>query len=309
VGEYPAAAAITLAGATVVAARARMLRQQSTWAGMAAFAALTVAADNLLIWAGVYGYRDRYHCGLGMRTPMEYEMLHPTAQPVARSHQLDSMESRGTSAQQTQCRSLETQDDGDTLRGGLSHPSTHRPTEVEGGAGPCPAAADGQQPLAEKPGEARENRNGSSACSGVHSGFYLGVSHPLPQDLLSRTTSQWLVVGSDKEELIGRVTARRRSQEAQTTDCQQLVSKRTARLTTRQQGAGRNIASELVLCCGTRGPVLSRVDGPIRSHGRGRRFETFRAHQETTGQTRCSGCSAMSWGRCAAPATTSSRRR
>ncbi len=96
--EYPAAAAITLAGATVVAARARMLRQQSTWAGMAAFAALTVAADNLLIWAGVYGYRDRYHCGLGMRTPMEYEMLHPTAQPVARSHQLDSMESRGTSA-------------------------------------------------------------------------------------------------------------------------------------------------------------------------------------------------------------------
>src|SRR6266487_2997148 len=171
--------------------------------------------------------------------------------------------------QQTQCRSLETQDDGDTLRGGLSHPSTHRPTEVEGGAGPCPAAADGQQPLAEKPGEARENRNGSSACSGVHSGFYLGVSHPLPQDLLSRTTSQWLVVGSDKEELIGRVTARRRSQEAQTTDCQQLVSKRTARLTTRQQGAGRNIASELVLCCGMRGPVLSRVDGPIRSHGRG----------------------------------------
>ena len=69
------------------------------------------------------------------------------------------------------------------------------------------------------------------------------------------------------------------AQEAQTTDCQQLVSKRTARLTTRQQGSGRNIAFELVLCCGTRGSVLSRAGGPIRSHGRGHRFDTCRAHQ------------------------------
>jgi lycopene cyclase domain-containing protein len=64
VREYAAAVAATWAGAALVAARARVLRQRSTWVGAAAFAALTVAADNLLIGAGVYGYRDRHRCGL-----------------------------------------------------------------------------------------------------------------------------------------------------------------------------------------------------------------------------------------------------
>lgn len=62
--EYAAAVAATWTGVAVVAARARVLRQRSTWVGAAAFAALTVAADNLLIRAGVYGYRDRFRCGL-----------------------------------------------------------------------------------------------------------------------------------------------------------------------------------------------------------------------------------------------------
>jgi lycopene cyclase domain-containing protein len=64
--------AATLTGAAAVAARARVLRKRSTWAGAAAFAALTVAADNLVIRAGVYGYRDRFRWGPRVgRMPIE----------------------------------------------------------------------------------------------------------------------------------------------------------------------------------------------------------------------------------------------
>jgi hypothetical protein len=52
---------------------------------------------------------------------------------------------------------------------------------IEGRAPPRTGGAAGQQTgsnrLSEKAKEARENRDGSWACSGVHRGFYLRVSH------------------------------------------------------------------------------------------------------------------------------------
>lgn len=70
--EYSAAAAVILGGATVAAARAGVLRRRASWIGLGAFAALTVAADNLLIAARVYGYSRRDRSGIEVgRMPLE----------------------------------------------------------------------------------------------------------------------------------------------------------------------------------------------------------------------------------------------
>jgi hypothetical protein len=52
-----------------------------------------------------------------------------------------------------------------------------------------------------------------------------------------------------------------------------------------QQDTARSTASKLALHAVTRSDGLSCLRQQIRSYGRGRRFETFRAHQEATGQT------------------------
>jgi hypothetical protein len=60
--------------------------------------------------------------------------------------------------------------------------------------------------------------------------------------------------------------------------CQQLVSNGAVRATTTQQGTTRNVTSELALRAVTYGGALSWLHHAIRSHGRGHRFDTCRAH-------------------------------
>jgi lycopene cyclase domain-containing protein len=72
VREYSVAAAVILGGATVAATRTGVLRRQAAWTGLGAFATLTVAADNLLIAARVYGYSRRHRSGIEVgRMPLE----------------------------------------------------------------------------------------------------------------------------------------------------------------------------------------------------------------------------------------------
>lgn len=61
---YAAGALLLLAAALTIARGAG--RDRALWLGLLAFAVLTVLADSLLVWIGVFGYRAPYRSGLDL---------------------------------------------------------------------------------------------------------------------------------------------------------------------------------------------------------------------------------------------------
>lgn len=54
-------------------------RDRAVWLGLVAFAVLTVLADSLLVWIGVFGYQARYRSGMDvLAIPIE-DLLYGSA--------------------------------------------------------------------------------------------------------------------------------------------------------------------------------------------------------------------------------------
>jgi transposase InsO family protein len=54
-------------------------------------------ANAIFDYLEIFHNRQRRHSGLGMRTPIEFELLHQPAQPVARNQVWRNHQTRGTS--------------------------------------------------------------------------------------------------------------------------------------------------------------------------------------------------------------------
>jgi small toxic polypeptide LdrA/B/C/D len=72
VREYTLAALAVLALGLLAARWAGLLRRRALWAGLAAFAVLTVVFDLLMTAVGLYSYSSTARSGLGLgRMPIE----------------------------------------------------------------------------------------------------------------------------------------------------------------------------------------------------------------------------------------------